>query len=225
MYNCFFGMPTLFPPNFRLGPARNPRQHQSVRPDNYDPAALSMVHACNVPDFPILQSSSVSDPSSYPAPHSAGTPSCRMSHSAKSGNCSLKHSDTGGIILPENTDKNSTYIITSINLDTSSYKIFSINFSFSCSISTAKAQMHLKFQLLKQERYQLSSFPVGSSFVYSRTADSTETNTFSLTAWDLDSMSCKCCTYYILAEVMSFPTVGVTTITNPILSAYIIEKH
>lgn len=217
MYNFFFGMPTLFLPNFRLGPAINPRQNQPGRLKNYDPVSPSIVHACNVPDLPMLQNSNVSD--------SDEAPSCSMSHSAKSGNCSLKCSDTGGIILPENTDKNSTYIITSMNLDTSSYEIFSINFCFSCIISTTKAQMHLKFQLFKQERYQMSSFPVGSSFVYSRTADSTETNTFSLTAWDLDSMSCKCCTYYILSEVMSFPTVGVTMITNPVLSAYIIEKH
>lgn len=137
----------------------------------------------------------------------------------------LKCSASGGLVLPENTDKNATYTVSAINLDTSAYRNFSIKFNFSCNIFTDNARMHLKFQLLKQEKHQSGSFPVSSSFIYSRNANSSETNTFSLTACDCDSISCKCCTYHVEVKVMGFNTVGTIMITNPILFAYIIESN
>lgn len=137
----------------------------------------------------------------------------------------LKCSASGGLILPENTDKNATYTVSAMNLDTSAYRNFSIRFNFSCNIVTSNARMHLKFQLLKQEKYQFGSFPVSSSFIYARDANSSETNTFTLTACDCDSISCKCCTYHVTVEVMGFNTVGTIMITNPVLLAYIIESN
>lgn len=137
----------------------------------------------------------------------------------------LKCSASGGLILPENTDKNATYTITAMNLDTSGYRNFSIKFSFSCNIATVNARMHLKFQLLKQEKYQFGTFPVSSGIIYTRNTDSSETNTFSLSAWDCDSTSCTCCTYHVAVEVMGFNTVGTIMITNPVLFAYITENN
>ncbi len=137
----------------------------------------------------------------------------------------LKGSSSGGIFLPENTDKNSIYTVASINLDTSEFKNFSMHFNFSCSIAATAARMHLKFQLLKQEKNQTNPFPVGSGFIFTRNEEITETNTFSLTAWDLDSMASECCNYSICIQVMGFNTVGTVMITNPVVAAFITENE
>ncbi|WP_333651667.1 DUF4489 domain-containing protein [Lacrimispora sp.] len=137
----------------------------------------------------------------------------------------LKGSSSGGIFLPENTDKNAVYTVASINLNTSGYKNFSMHFNFSCIIATTGARMHLKFQLFKQEKNQTNPFPVGSGFIFTRSEESTETNPFSLTAWDFDSMASECCNYSIRIEVMGFDTVGTVMITNPVLAAFIIENE
>ncbi|MEY8354854.1 DUF4489 domain-containing protein [Lachnospiraceae bacterium 54-53] len=127
------------------------------------------------------------------------------------------------MFLPENTDKNATYTVASINLDTSAYRHYKINFNFACSIATVNARMHLRFQLFKQEKYQLNLVPVSSSFAFTRNEDSNETNVFTLTACDFDSMESRCCNYRVNIEIMGFDTVGTIMITNPILIAYIIE--
>ncbi|MFT4107045.1 MAG: DUF4489 domain-containing protein [Lacrimispora sp.] len=137
----------------------------------------------------------------------------------------LKGSSSGGIFLPENTDKNAVYTVASINLDTSEYKNFIMHFNFSCSVAATGARLHLKFQLFKQEKNQTNPFPVGSGFIFTRNEESTETNPFSLTAWDLDSMTSECCNYSIRIEVMGFDTVGTVMITNPVLAAFIIENE
>lgn len=137
----------------------------------------------------------------------------------------LKGSALGGIVLPENTDKNATYTVASINLDTSAYWKFMIQFNFTCNIATVNARMHLKFQLYRQEKCQVNSVPVSSSLIYTRNEDSTETNTFTLTACDCDSMKSKCCNYKVNVEIMGFNTVGTIMITNPILIAFIIENN
>ncbi|GLC79702.1 DUF4489 domain-containing protein [Lacrimispora brassicae] len=137
----------------------------------------------------------------------------------------IKSSDLGGIILPENTDKNATYIVASLNLDTYSYRNFLIHFNYSCNIATTSARMHLRFQLFKRGNGQTISTPVSSSLVYSRNENSGETNTFSFTACDCDSIGCSCCNYSVYIEIMSFDTTGTIMITNPVLIASIIENN
>lgn len=137
----------------------------------------------------------------------------------------IKCSAMGGIILPEHTEKNATYNVASLNIDTFSYKNFLIHFNFSCNILTTSARMHLKFQLFKQGNDQMTLTPVSSSMVYSRSEDSGETNTFSFIAYDQDSMGCRCCNYSVYVEIMGFDTIGNIMITNPILIASIIENN
>ena len=137
----------------------------------------------------------------------------------------IKSSDLGGIILPESTDKNTTYIVASLNLDTYSYRNFLIHFNYSCNIATTSARMHLRFQLFKRGNDQTISTPVSSSLVYSRSENSGETNTFSFTACDCDSIGCSCCNYSVYIEIMSFDTTGTIMITNPVLIASIIENN
>ena len=137
----------------------------------------------------------------------------------------LKSSALGGIILPENTDKNATYNVASLNMDTCSYRNFLIHFNFSCNIATTNARMHLRFQLFKRGSGQTISTPVSSSLVYSRNSDSGETNTFSFTAYDRDSIGCKCCNYSVYVEIMSFDTTGTISITNPVLIASVVVNN
>jgi hypothetical protein len=131
----------------------------------------------------------------------------------------------GGIILPEHTDKNATYNVASLNIDTCSYRNFLIQFNFSCNIVTSGARMHLKFQLFKQGKDSAVQTPVSSSQVYSRDEVSGETNTFSFIAYDRDSMGCRCCNYSVFVEIMGFETMGNIMITNPVLIASIIENN
>lgn len=137
----------------------------------------------------------------------------------------IKCSAKGGIILPEHSEKNATYNVASLNIDTFSYRNFSIHFNFSCNILTTSARMHLRFQLFKQGNDLMALTPVSSSLVYSRNEDSRETNTFSFIAYDQDSMSCRCCNYSVYVEIMGFDTIGTIMITNPILIASIIENN
>jgi hypothetical protein len=137
----------------------------------------------------------------------------------------IKSSAMGGIILPEHTEKNATYNVASLNINTYSYRNFLIHFNFSCNILTTSARMHLRFQLFKQGNDQTASTPVSSSLVYSRNEVSRETNTFSFMAYDHDSMGCKCCNYSVYVEIMGFDTIGTIMITNPILIASIIENN
>ncbi len=135
----------------------------------------------------------------------------------------LRSSALGGIVIPSGTSQGTTYNIISINLDTSAYRNFTIQFNFSCNIATVLANMHLRFQLFKHEKYPAALIPVSSSFIYTR-IDSTETNTFSLLACDCDSINYKCCNYSVFVEIMGLNTVGTILITNPILIASVIEN-
>lgn len=134
----------------------------------------------------------------------------------------LRNSGFGGIILPQNTDKNSTYNIASIDLDPFCYSNSSIYFNFCCNIATLNAQVQLKFQLYKQDRNQIIPLPVGSAFNFIRMNPTTQTDVFSLTACDQNLRVSNRYNYSVCIEVMGFNTVGTVTITNPILTALII---
>lgn len=136
----------------------------------------------------------------------------------------IKSSALGGIVIPDGTGKGATYNIVSINLDTSANRNFSIQFNFTCNIATILARMHLSFQLFRQEKYTAALIPVSSSFIYTRLAATTETNTFSFMACDCDPLKSKCCNYSIFVEIMGIDTVGTIMIANPVLMASIIEN-
>ncbi len=198
MYNRLFSM--SYRPNFSYRSAANrtpqqPQQPQQPQPKSHDQS----LHIQNTEN-------SFSD----------------FSHTNQTF---LRCSAMGGIILPEHTDKNATYNVASLNIDTYSCRNFTIHFNFSCNIVTTSARMHLRFQLFKQGNDQTFLTPVSSSLVYSRSEDSRETNTFSFMAYDHDSMGCSCCNYSVYVEIMGFDTMGTIMITNPVLIASIIENN
>lgn len=137
----------------------------------------------------------------------------------------LKSSELGGIILPNSSPRGATYIVASINLDTSTYRNYIIYFNFSCNIETMSARLHLRFQLFKQEACQITRIPVSANYAYARDVAATETNILSFTAYDCNPLKCKCCNYSVYIEVMGCDTTGTIIITNPVLFASLIEDN
>ncbi|WP_313582278.1 DUF4489 domain-containing protein [Lacrimispora sp.] len=195
MYNRLFSMSCRPNYSYRSAASRNPQPIQPTQPKN-------LSHSQNVQDKQNI--------------------SCDL---PPANQILIKSSAMGGIVLPEHTDKNATYNVASLNMDTCSYRKFLIQFNFSCNIVTSVARMHLRFQLFKQEKDSAVQTPVSSSQVYSRNEVSGETNTFSFIAYDRDSMGCRCCNYSVFVEIMGFETMGNIMITNPVLIASIIENN
>jgi len=195
MYNRLFSMSCRPNCPYRYTANRNPQPIQSTQPKNLNKSQCLQNNQKNSCDSP-------------PA-----------------NQVLIKSTAAGGIILPDQTDKNATYNVASLNIDTFSYRNFLIHFNFSCNILTINARMHLKFQLYKQGNDQAARTPVSSSLVYSRNQNSRETNTFSFMAYDHDSIGCKYCNYSVYVEIMGFDTMGTIMITNPVLIASIIENN
>lgn len=134
----------------------------------------------------------------------------------------LKTSTLGGITLPENTDKGTTFNLASISVDTSNYTDFNVHLNFCCNLVTEKADIYLRFQIFKQIAYQLKPVPIGVGLTYVRKNENTELNSFSLIAVDYDSIKSKTSNYNVIVEVMGGATKGTTIISNPILIATIV---
>ena len=115
-------------------------------------------------------------------------------------NLRLKCSSFGGIVLPEVMDRETTYNVVSLNLDTSGCEDFCVLLNFSCNITTGISCIHLRFQMFKQEKCQPFAVPLSSGVLYSRTAVERESNSFTLSAGDWDSMGSPCCTYSVCME-------------------------
>lgn len=204
MYNCFFGIP-----NRRNLPYFNTyyRNPLPAPPNNYPSRQTEPdVTACETKENTTNNKVKITTDTNENATHT-----------------SFKQSSFGGLLLPQGTERGSTYNIASINLDTSAYRNFSVYFNFSCNIHTTEASGHLRFQLMKQEKYQSVSSPVSSSFTYIIRIPDTTSNTFSFSACDFDSMTCTSCSYSVYIEIMGAETVGSIMISNPILIASIIE--
>lgn len=135
----------------------------------------------------------------------------------------FKSSELGGIILPDSSERGATYIVASMNLDTSIYRNYIIYFNFSCNIETISARLHLRFQLVRQEACQTTKIPVSANYAFARNVPATETNILSFTACDCNPSKCKRCNYIVYIEVMGFDTTGTIIITNPVLFASLIE--
>lgn len=137
----------------------------------------------------------------------------------------LKSSAFGGLILPEGTVREATYHVASLNLDTSGCQNFFVLLNFSCNITTNIPNLHLRFQMFKQERYQPFSVPVSSGVLYSREAANMGSNAFTLSACDGDSMGSPCCCYSVCVEVAGSGVGGLGQISNPVLTASIMENQ
>lgn len=204
MYNCFFGIPNrLNLPNFNT----NYRNFLPTPPKNYTCRQTE-------PEVMACEKTYVTENVDK---------NKNKIENANANNMSFKHSSYGGMLLPQGTERGATYNVASVNLDTYACRNFSIYFNFTCNIHTVNAQGHLRFQLLKQEKYQSISSPVSSSFTYIIGIPSTETNAFSFSACDCDSTACACCNYSVYIEIMGAETEGSIVISNPILIASIFE--
>lgn len=198
MYNCFFGMP------FRRNMSYN-RTFNNNRTFNKNPQPAH---------------TKTYDSRQYPKNNHE-----RPVKYSAADDVLLKSSELGGIILPDSSERGATYIVASLNLDTSTYRNYIIYFNFSCNIETISARLHLRFQLVRQEACQLTKIPVSANYVYARNVLATETNILAFTACDCNPSKCKCCNYIVYMEVMGFDTTGTIIVTNPVLFASLIEDN
>lgn len=155
--------------------------------------------------------------------------SCAHSVAKASGNlcCNdcliIKNSAFGGFVLPDGTEKRATFLVASLTLDTSHYKKFLVQLNFSCNPISSNLKIRLRFYITRQERGRYSSVPVSAGILYFRDRIISEADSFTLSVYDYDSISCKSCSYSVHAEVEEFEPGGNMILANPNLIATIIN--
>ncbi|MEY8357146.1 DUF4489 domain-containing protein [Lachnospiraceae bacterium 54-53] len=135
----------------------------------------------------------------------------------------------GGVTLPEATVASAAFILTTLNVDTKSYRRPCVKFNFASNIVTTAAVITLNFQIFKQCKGQLTPVPVGPVWTFSRLVAVTESNSFSFFVCDCDICNDECCLYSVVATVVGIEptidqTLGDTAINNAFLSAIIVEQ-
>lgn len=137
----------------------------------------------------------------------------------------LKSSAFGGLVLPEGMVREATYHVASLNLDTSGCRDFLVLLNFSCNITANVTNLHLRFQMFRQEKCQPFSVPISSGVLYSRQAADMESNAFTLSVCDRDSMVSPCCCYSVYVDVSGAGAGGAGLVANPVLTASVMENH
>lgn len=137
----------------------------------------------------------------------------------------LKASAFGGIVIPDGTEKGTTYNVVSVNLDTAACRDFHTELSFSCNILSMDASARIKFQVLKQEKNQIMPLPLSSGYSYFRSQKVTESDVVTFSALDCDSHGTQWCNYSVFIEIIGQQTAGAVMITNPVLIAVVVEKN
>lgn len=137
----------------------------------------------------------------------------------------LKSSAFGGFVLPDGKIGEAAYSVASLNLDTSGYQDFCVLLKFSCNITANISHLHLRFQMFKQEKYQPFSIPISAGILYARETASMESNTFTLSVCDRDSMASPRCNYCVNVETAGAEAGGTGMIANPVLAAVIVENY
>lgn len=152
---------------------------------------------------------------------------CPHSYADQCCECGLfiKNATFGGFVLPEGTDKRATFHVASLNLNTSGYKNFLIQLDFTTNIIAEKLKMRLRFQMFKQDNGQGFSVPISAGILYYRDKESTEANSFTLTACDCNSVASTCCSYHVLVAIEDFETGGSAILANPTLMATIVSNE
>lgn len=177
---------------------------------------------CNSFHHPLKQQTSSAEPCSTPR----GKDGCPPFNT---DNCCedrllIKSAALGGFILSEETEKRAAFHVASLNLDTTGRNDLIVQLVFSCNIIANKLKVRLRFQLLKQERNQCFSAPVSASILYYRDSESSEANSFSLSACDCNLMAGANCSYSACVAVEDIEAGGNVLITNPVLIATIAKK-
>lgn len=137
----------------------------------------------------------------------------------------LKASAFGGIVIPDGTEKGTTYNVVSVNLDTAACRDFHTELSFSCNILSMDASARIKFQVFKQEKNQIMPLPLSSGYSYFRSQKVTESDVVTFSALDCDSHGTQWCNYSVFIEIIGQQTAGSVMITNPVLIAVVVEKN
>lgn len=147
---------------------------------------------------------------------------CRLeSPKCQDNNLIIKHAAFGGVVLPKAPEKRATFIVASLNLDTSGYERVLVQLAFSCNIVINELKVRLRFQLFKQEKNQCFPVPVSTGILFYRDRVCTEANSFTLTAFDCDLAGSTYCCYSACAEIEDFENEGNLIISNPVLTAVI----
>lgn len=135
----------------------------------------------------------------------------------------LKCGNSGSLVLPANTRADTRFTLTTVNVNIKDLKKPCIKLEFTSDIATTDAALILEFHIFKQCK-NMTPFPIGPIWTFSRSLAITDSNTFSFHVCDCDICDDECCTYSVVIRVASIVTVGVTTINNALLSAFIVEN-
>ncbi|MDR7811019.1 DUF4489 domain-containing protein [Lacrimispora sp.] len=136
----------------------------------------------------------------------------------------LKCGNSGSLVLPVNTTAGARFTITTVNVNVKDFKKPCIKLEFTSDIATRVAALTLDFQVFKQCKGMVTPIPIGPVWTFSRLSTITDSNTFSFLVCDCDICNDECCTYSVVVRVASTVTVGVTTINNALISAFIVDN-
>lgn len=121
------------------------------------------------------------------------------------------------------TSTNRTFTVTSLTLDTSCLCDPTIKLEFASNIvigGSGDFTGTINFQVLKQCRHQFTPVPVGPSWTFAEAGVENGTaSTFSFFVCDGDSCFDECCTYTVVATVISSMTTAPINVNNATLGA------
>lgn len=127
--------------------------------------------------------------------------------------------------IPMATASGATFNLANLNIDTSKFHNPCIKFEFVSNIFTASGSLTFNFQIVKQCKYQPTSFPVGPVWTFSRLASSvSENDTFAFSVCDCDICDDECCNFSVVATIESLETQGGVVVNNATLSALIVDN-
>lgn len=136
----------------------------------------------------------------------------------------LKCSKPQTLSLPTETLVGTAYTVAVVDLDTSGFCNPCIYFDFTSNIVTTAAVLDINFQIFKQCGRQAVPIAVSPIWRYSAILPLTASDSFTFGSCRCDVCSEKCCSYYVRITVMGVATVGITSINNMTLSAFVAEK-
>lgn len=112
-----------------------------------------------------------------------------------------------------------TFTVASFTLDTSCLCDPTIKLEFASNLVTTGFTGAVSLQVVKLCGNQITPIPVGPAWTYSRAAATTASETFTFFICDGDTCHKDCCTYTVIATVVSAVTVGTLAINNATLGA------
>lgn len=126
----------------------------------------------------------------------------------------------GAVTIPTTAEVGNTFTIASLTLDNSCLcdPITRLEFTSNVIASEGTEVGAFNIQVFKQYRNQVNAIPVGPSWSYSTTTGPSS-QTFSFFICDSDSCYNECCTYTVVATVVTVPGGAAININNATLGA------